>query len=438
MARGANSSSGGFAPSGGGLLLAGTDVNALAPAYAHFLIACHQRFVTLAPLLPESLRDGHRRASDTVLAALATDRRGTLRCYASPTIGCALQAAVHRDDLTAFRDRIDASLASVVPHLLLELAIRGLIAPGSRVDWPHPTAQLASLSLGVQITPPPGTESLRFAANELTALRAGAVLETLRLDAPTTSDDARGFRIETKYLRVGGITRFALIDHNPLAAFEAHPEKHGNHVDLGNHTADAWVAMLDQAFALIAGHCAEVFGEMRMLLHEVIPVGFDRERHLSASYREAIGTVYVTLHPNVMTMAEALIHEFQHNKLNLASYGDDFLENAFEPRFHSPVRPDPRPLWGILLAVHAFIPVAVLYRRMRAAAHPLAAAPEFAHRLAEIDLKNHEGIQMLRAHAVWTAAGRALLADLDALDRAHMTERSVQGLSTSPTDTHIG
>ena len=55
----------------------------------------------------------------------------------------------------------------------------------------------------------------------------------------------------------------------------------------------------------------------------------------------------------------------------MASYSADFLKNPFEPCYKSPVRPDPRPLWGILLAVHAFLPVAVMHRRLRADSHPI-------------------------------------------------------------------
>ena len=87
--------------------------------------------------------------------------------------------------------------------------------------------------------------------------------------------------------------------------------------------------------------------------------------------------MYLTLHPNVMTMTEAVVHEFQHNKFNVASDSVEYLENAFHPLYQSPIRPDPRPLWGILLAVHAFLPVAELYRRMRDAGHPFAARPDF-------------------------------------------------------------
>ncbi|TMA35211.1 MAG: hypothetical protein E6J79_15420, partial [Deltaproteobacteria bacterium] len=107
----------------------------------------------------------------------------------------------------------------------------------------------------------------------------------------------------------------------------------------------------------------------------------------------------------------------------------DFLSNAFHPLYPSPIRPDPRPLWGILLAVHAFLPVAELYRRMRDAGHPFTAHPGFEQRMADLDLKNHEGMEMLRAHARFTPPGVALFADLEALEGRHLAERTARGLS---------
>jgi HEXXH motif-containing protein len=227
------------------------------------------------------------------------------------------------------------------------------------------------------------------------------------------------------------------VDHNPIAAFETHPDKRGNPVDLGHRPEEEWIDILDGAFALVESFLPRTFAEMRLMLHEVIPVGYDDARHLSASYREAVGTIYLTLHPNVMTMTEAVLHEFQHNKFNVASDGVEYLENAFRPLFKSPIRPDPRPLWGILLAVHAFLPVAELYRRMRDAGHPFAALAGFEQRMADLDLKNHEGMEMLRAHAQFTSPGVALFADLEGLERRHLAERTARGLSNVPTEVHL-
>jgi len=88
--------------------------------------------------------------------------------------------------------------------------------------------------------------------------------------------------------------------------------------------------------------------------------------------------------------------------------------------------------------VHAFLPVAELYRRMRDGGHPLAALPEFERRMSDIDAKNHEGMEMLRAHAEWTPAGRAMIEDLETLERRHLAERAARGLDTTPTDVHLG
>jgi len=97
----------------------------------------------------------------------------------------------------------------------------------------------------------------------------------------------------------------------------------------------------------------------------------------------------------------------------------------------------PRPLWGILLAVHAFLPVAELYRRLRDGEHPLAADSGFEARLSEIDLKNHEGMEMLRAHARFTGPGVGLFGDLEALEARHLAERTTRGLSNVATQVHL-
>ena len=202
-------------------------------------------------------------------------------------------------------------------------------------------------------------------------------------------------------------------DDSPLSDVEAHPDKSGNAVDLGGRTPTQWTRALDDALGLIETHFPEMAADIALVLQQVVPVGYDAERHLSASYAENLGTIYVSLHDDPMTMAEAIIHEVSHNKLNALMRLDPLLHNAFSPLFTSPVRPDPRPLHGVLLAVHAFVPVAQLYARMRDAGHPWAARPDFARRHAEIVAGNREGGEVLRAHAETTEAGAAVLAEID-------------------------
>jgi HEXXH motif-containing protein len=204
--------------------------------------------------------------------------------------------------------------------------------------------------------------------------------------------------------------RLALHDENPLALLEAHPEKQGNALSLGDRPVEAWRDALAGALELIARHLPGLAAELSAPPGtRLIPVGFEPERHLSASYREHVGALYLTLHPRVETLAEAIVHEHQHGKLNLASWHDRLLDNPADELVRSPVRPDPRPLIGVLLAAHAFVPVAVLYRRMAAGGADVQA------RLDAVLASNQEALDVLAAHARPTPLGARVIAALGAL-----------------------
>lgn len=231
--------------------------------------------------------------------------------------------------------------------------------------------------------------------------------------------DARGALPEAPAfvaLTDDGAIRLCLHDKNPLSALEAHPDKSGSLVDLGGHDAAEWRAALSSALAVIDRALPAIAGEMRLLLSHVVPVGFDAEKHLSASYLEAAGVVYLTLHPRELTLVEALVHEFQHNKLNLLLGLDRVLENQESELYTSPVRPDPRPLRGVLLAVHAFQPLIVLYDRLIAAAAGDQAAALVTRR-DQIVSTCHAGCSVLLPNARPTEAGTPLLEEIAALDR---------------------
>jgi len=369
---------------------------ALGERYARHLLSTARDYLQLAP----SLGERHVPIARAVARAVARRPKDALACFASPTVATPIRCAPLAADLPAHADRIARSLDALGPHLLFELSLRSLFLDGETVDWPDPVEALRSPSLGLSLVPPPGP--LRFSSGAVDG-EGGARF--------TLDGERRGFAVSPSWLPLAGVTRLALADENPLASLEAHPDKTGNALDLGGRPVDEWCASLERAIALATAHLPGLRDELVLLLHEIVPVGFDAERHLSASYREALGTIYLSLHPDPITMAEALVHEFQHTKLNLLSYSDPLLENAFEPLFKSPIRPDPRPLWGILLAAHAFLPVAVMHRAFKDSAKS---------RLQEIDRDNREAMEMLRAHGRFTPAGAELFAALDALDRAHM------------------
>lgn len=267
---------------------------------------------------------------------------------------------------------------------------------------------------------PEDVRVLRFEGSSLFGVgEGGQRVCTSTRDAILGRTDAR---LEPSGVGLHGGMTLVLEDNNPIADREAHPDKLGNALSLGDRSVEVWVGTLDQALALIEAQLPTLFGEMQLYIQRVVPVGFDARQHLSASYAEAIGTLYVSLHPNPMVMAEALIHEFSHNKLNALFEIDRVLHNAFSSTHPSPVRPDPRPLHGVLLAAHAFLPVATLYERMLECRHPWTSDPGFRRRLAQIVASNHQAVSTVVAAARPTAVGRGLVDELARLD-AHFMSR---------------
>lgn len=207
-------------------------------------------------------------------------------------------------------------------------------------------------------------------------------------------------------------------DPNPLAMNEAHPDKAGNRIDLGGREPGDWVRALREALALVSLGLPTWHTELAVSLRRLVPVGFEAERHLSASYREAPSQAYLTLHPDPLTLAEAIVHETQHGKLNRLTWFDAVLENGRSVWTSSPVRPDLRPLLGVLLAAHAFVPVAALHLGLARAGHPIAATGRFVERRAEVRAQNESALSVLRALGEPTAMGRGVIAALEALHAA--------------------
>lgn len=237
------------------------------------------------------------------------------------------------------------------------------------------------------------------------------------------SRENEGVVVSRPYHAITDEIVLALEDNNPLSMFEAHPDKQGNEIDLGGKPVEEWTTVLRDGLELIGAMLPDLRREMDLFVQQIVPVGFDEHKHLSASYQEAIGTIYMSLHPSLMTMTEALIHEFSHNKINALFELDGVLENAFSPLYTSPVRPDPRPLHGVLLAVHAFLPVARLYEKMIDAKHPLAQNTAFLTRYEKIRLINAEGAEVVLGNGRPTEVGKAVLDEIRRWDAYYRQTR---------------
>jgi HEXXH motif-containing protein len=289
-------------------------------------------------------------------------------------------------------------LATAMPTLLCELARLGIL-PERGIFWSAPVERLVSPTLGFARTYPRPRVGMLFGPGRVTESPTEELL--LAENEPDGS---------FTHLAQGGW--LVAVDTNPLAAREAHPDKDGNKLTLGEASREKWVAAIDLARERVRRYLPALATEHAAILGAVAPVGTHPEKSLSASYQEAIGLAYLSLHPSSVTMTEAIVHETQHSKLNMVAWSDALVENS-DACFPSPVRPDPRPIWGVLLAVHAFLPVALLHRAMLATGDSEADAA----RWRAVCRLNHDGMETLRRHAAPTAPGRALLDGMDALEQ---------------------
>jgi len=357
----------------------------------------------LMRLVSAGAGDPELRAFKPTLKQLLAESPGALASVLrTPTVGGLLRCLRQR---SAELDP-SAGVAELLAIIHADLACAGALArPVIQRRLP---ARIVSLPARRVIEIPPETEAAEF--NNGAIVLVGAAGQRREISLARAHEPSSFWPITDTLVLAG-------VDNNPLAMSEAHPDKFGNRLDLGGRPASEWTRTLADGLALIQSYMPELRAEIDLYLHQIVPVGYDAHTHLSASYQEVIGTVYMTLHPQPMTMVEATIHEFQHNKLHAQLELDPLLHNAFHPLYSSPVRPDPRPLQGLLLAVHAFQPVARLYQLMRAAGHEGTSQPDFERRYAQIIKGNHEGATVLLEHGQPTAIGQGLLDEIRRWDR---------------------
>ena len=370
----------------------------------------------------------HNRALyDRTCAALRAagqrDPRKALHVVRQPTVSVLVECIQHQFAGTPDATLLNAWLRELCALVLLELAALGELPAAGVTVGRDPQGQfpvLRSPTANLLLRPHEVVTALSFRPHSVT-LHEGMQTQALPLRpdgkwVDSKAEIALPAVVEHPYLTIVPGVFLALTDNNPLADFEAHPDKHGNQLDLGGRQAEEWLASLRRAIADIDAHLPLIGEELRLAMRLFVPVGYDEHKHLSASFQEAIGLIYLTLHPQQMTMTEAVLHEFQHNKINAAFRLDPLLHNAWSPLYPSPVRPDPRPLHGVLLAVHAFQPIARLYEEMARADRPDAQNTFWNERFRKIIHINRAGAETVLTHAQPTHAGAGLFAEMAALD----------------------
>ncbi|WP_409491202.1 aKG-HExxH-type peptide beta-hydroxylase [Amycolatopsis sp. cmx-11-12] len=168
----------------------------------------------------------------------------------------------------------------------------------------------------------------------------------------------------------------------------------------------AWQRLIDEACRLIAGHLPGLARIMPVGLASLVPKPQVLFRNPSASTGEAFGSAVVGLPADGASLAESLIHEFQHIVLGGLLHLVELSEPDPRERIYVAWRDDPRPLSGALQGVYAFFGVTAFWRALaKAGQSPRRSGFEFAYWREQ----TWRTLRVLRADATLTDAGRRFL-----------------------------
>lgn len=126
---------------------------------------------------------------------------------------------------------------------------------------------------------------------------------------------------------------------------------------LDDRAVERWQAQMDEAWALLVDDHRPHAAAMEAGVACLVPLRpTDTAPQLSATCHEAVGAMAMTPPRTPLTLALALVHEFQHTKLWVLLDLVPLLDRPPVDRlFYAPWRPDPRPLRGLLHGAYAYL-----------------------------------------------------------------------------------
>ncbi len=225
------------------------------------------------------------------------------------------------------------------------------------------------------------------------ALAAAAALETIESDGPcrvvTLSDTDLGPGMAASYIRHS--------DDDPEVTLDL--------VAVERERLAAAESALGMVRERIAAADPDLAGEIGALVREVVFAAnggrgpnFDG---VTTFYLWGANVLNVEAADDLTALAEGLVHEAAHTLLLGKSHGHPLVSNPLDERFESPLRPDPRPMEGI---VHANFVVA----RLHYLAGRILDGSERAARQAEQQALFRAADEMITSRAAFTPTGEAI------------------------------
>jgi HEXXH motif-containing protein len=230
----------------------------------------------------------------------------------------------------------------------------------------------------------------------------------------------RSIPLRLHHSTAGGHTiRWTLDDTDPYRKFDSlsPPER------LGSADLESWRRKLDRAWEILVEDHGDYVAEMLAADPVIVPMtqggGF-----VASSSSASFGAICVAMPETPSAMAETVLHEIQHSKLNALLDLVPLQRPGPDRLCYAPWRRDPRPLGGLLHGIYAFAGVTEYwYRRWSSQPRPgdRTAAFHFVHHQNQV----REALRALGSADELTEVGTRLLevasARLDACDASQVS-----------------
>jgi HEXXH motif-containing protein len=122
-----------------------------------------------------------------------------------------------------------------------------------------------------------------------------------------------------------------------------------------------WTKLLNEAWQILTTHYPGFAGELAGGMSTLVPLE-NESSFTGASSSIAFGAIAMTAKYSAVDLAEGLVHELQHSKLNALFDLVDLYDPDFGELLYAPWRDDPRPASGLLHGVFAFVTAVEFWR----------------------------------------------------------------------------
>lgn len=209
---------------------------------------------------------------------------------------------------------------------------------------------------------------------------------------------------------------------NPYAYNFGHPDHIKQEIGIryGSISPEEWRKLFASSFEIVKKVSPGFMDEINRVVKKIIPFDVSNQRHNSGSYGNAIGHLVMSYpigmnHPELAVL-EAILHEYNHNKLNLITQTDTLVLNDMSEMYYSPYRPDPRHIRGIYLGLHALAwAFWVLWNAHR---QKVITLPDYWIKKAVLYvLKNGLSIQVLSKYARLTDLGNQIFLEMQGVHK---------------------